>query len=373
VRKKRHVGSIAGYDADVRVPTLDLKQQYAELRAEIDAAIARVIEGQRFILGPEVEGFERELAAWLGVRHVIGVSSGSDALLMALMALGIGVGDEVVTSTYTFFATGGAVARMGARPVFVDIAPDTFNMDARAVERALTPRTRAVILVHLFGQCADLPEVGDLPIIEDAAQAIGARLGDRPAGSVGRMGCFSFFPSKNLGGFGDGGAITTGDDALAEKLRALRTHGGRTRYHHELVGGNFRLDALQAAVLRVKLPYLNRWIEGRRAVAATYRAGLRGVELPAERHFHTYNQFVVRSPRRDALREHLAAAGIDTQVYYPLPLHRQPCFAGLGASQGDLPVSERAARESLALPIWPEMPADAQQAVCQAVSAFAAR
>jgi dTDP-4-amino-4,6-dideoxygalactose transaminase len=345
-----------------------LKAQYAALRDEMRAAIDRVLESQRFILGPEVETLERELATYVGARHAIGLSSGSDALIVALMALDVGAGDEVVTTPYSFFATAGAIARLGARPVFVDIEPGTFNMDPRATARAITKKTKAVIVVHLFGQCADFPEV-DVPIIEDAAQAIGARIGERRAGTIGRVGCFSFFPSKNLGGYGDGGAVTTNDEALAARMRVLRTHGGKAKYLHEIIGGNFRLDELQAAVLRVKLPHLDDWVAARRAHAAGYRAGLRGVGLPEEKHFHVYNQFVVRSPRRDALQQHLKAAGVDTAIYYPLALHQQPCFAYLNA--GPFPEAERAAKESLALPMWPEMSAEQRAHVIESVNAFA--
>ena len=358
----------------MRVPTLDLRAQHARIRGEIEAALARVFESQRFILGPEVAAFERELATYCGAGHAVGLSSGTDALLAALMALGVGPGDDVVTSPYSFFATAGAIWRLGARPVFADIDPATFNLDPEATRRALTPRTRAVIVVHLFGQCAELPELGDIPIVEDAAQAIGARLGDRRAGALGRIGCFSFFPSKNLGGAGDGGAVTTDDPALAERVRALRSHGAIVKYHHELVGGNFRLDELQAAVLRVKLRHLDRWIEERRAHAAAYRADLgrlRGVTPPAERHFHTYNQLVVRAARRDALAEHLRRREIETAIYYPRPLHLQPCFAGLDLPAGRFPVAEAASRETLALPIFPELTVEARQAVCAAVAAFA--
>jgi len=352
----------------VRVPTLDLKAQYAAMREPMRAAIDRVLESQRFILGPEVEALERELATYCGARHAIGLSSGSDALIVALMALDVGAGDEVVTTPYSFFATAGAIARLGARPVFVDIEPGTFNMDARATARAITRKTKAVIVVHLFGQCADVPEV-DVPIIEDAAQSISARIGERRAGTLGRVGCFSFFPSKNLGGYGDGGAVVTHDEALAQKMRVLRTHGGKTKYLHEIIGGNFRLDELQAAVLRVKLPHLDSWVAARRAHAAAYRAGLRGVGLPEEKHFHVYNQFVVRSPKRDALQQHLKAGGVDTAIYYPLALHQQPCFAYLNA--GPFPEAERAAKESLALPLWPEMSAEQRNHVIGTINSFA--
>jgi dTDP-4-amino-4,6-dideoxygalactose transaminase len=352
----------------VRVPSLDLVAQYAGIRDEIRAAIDRVLERQQFILGPEVQAFEGELAKYVGAKHAIGVSSGSDALIVSLLALGVGAGDEVVTTPYSFFATAGAIARLGARPVFVDIEPGTFNMDARAAARAVTKKTRAVIVVHLFGQCADLPDV-DVPIVEDAAQAIGARIGERRAGTMGRIGCFSFFPSKNLGGYGDGGAVTTNDDALAAKMRALRTHGGAKKYLHDMIGGNFRLDELQAAVLRVKLPHLDHWTQLRRQHAAFYREHLRTVTPPEERHFHIYNQFVVRSPKRDEFQKHLTSKEIGSAIYYPLALHQQPCFAYLNA--GSFRESERAARESLAIPIYPELSDDMRRYVTDAMNAFA--
>jgi dTDP-4-amino-4,6-dideoxygalactose transaminase len=351
----------------MRVVSLDLKAQYARIRDEVRTAIDRVIESQRFILGPEVQGFERSLAAYCGTQHAVGVSSGTDALLVSLMALGVGPGHEVVTTPYSFFATAGAIARVGAKPVFVDIQPDTFNMEPDAVRRALTPKTRAVIVVHLFGQCADLPDTGDIPIIEDAAQAIGARMGERRAGSLGRLGCFSFFPSKNLGGFGDGGAVTTNDSALAEKVTALRMHGSTTRYHHPMIGGNFRLDEIQAAVLNVKLRYLDGWIAERRVHASAYTEYLRGVVPPREKYFHVYNQYVIRAAARDALRAALQKADIESAIYYPLSFHMQPCFADLGYAPGAFPEAERASRESLALPIYPELPTSARAAVCDAI------
>ena len=375
----------------MQVPLLDLKPQYQPLAAEIQAAIGRVCASQHFILGEEVRALESGIAAYSHCRYGVGVSSGTDALLLALMALGIGAGDAVITSPFTFFATAGTIARTGARPLFCDIDPQTFNLSPGAVEefiatqcesrngalihRASGARVRALMPVHLYGQVADMGPLmrlarrHGLKIIEDAAQAIGARIGERRAGTIGRVGCFSFFPSKNLGGYGDGGAVTTNDEALAARMRVLRTHGGKAKYLHEIIGGNFRLDELQAAVLRVKLPHLDDWVAARRAHAAGYRAGLRGVGLPEEKHFHVYNQFVVRSPRRDALQQHLKAAGVDTAIYYPLALHQQPCFSYLNA--GPFPEAERAAKESLALPMWPEMSAEQRAHVIESVNAFA--
>jgi dTDP-4-amino-4,6-dideoxygalactose transaminase len=362
-----------------RVPLLDLKAQYASIRDEVRAAIDRVCDSQQFILGPEVEALEREVAAFCGVGHAVGVSSGTDALLVALMALGVGAGDEVITPAYSFFATAGAVARLGARPVFVDIEPGTFNLDAAQVKGKVTARTKAVLPVHLFGRCAEMdPLLGlGVPVVEDAAQAIGARDGKgRRAGATGRVGCFSFFPTKNLGGFGDGGMVVTDDGELAERLRVLRVHGSKPKYYHRVVGGNFRLDALQAAVLRVKLKHLPRWSEGRRANAERYRRlfaeeGLTtDVRLPGDVPGHIYNQFVVRARQRDRLRAHLEKEGIGTEVYYPVPLHLQECFAPLGHRKGDFPQSEAAAADSLALPIYPELAESQQRHVVSAVGAF---
>jgi dTDP-4-amino-4,6-dideoxygalactose transaminase len=368
----------------VRVPLLDLKAQYAPLREELLAAITRVCDSQRFIMGPEVEGLENALAACLDVSHAVGVSSGTDALLMALRALDVGPGDEVVTTTYSFFSTIGSIVRIGARPVLVDIDPATFNLDPAAVAAAMTPRTKAILPVHLFGQSAELAPILDaaaragVAVVEDAAQAIGATYHDRAVGGWGTIGCFSFFPSKNLGAFGDAGLVTTSDEALAHRLRLLRNHGMEPKYCHTLVGGNFRLDALQAAVLGVKLPHLSAWSAARQRTAARYRAlfeqaGLGGiVAAPAEApgRSHIYNQFVVRVPERDALRRHLATRDIGTEVYYPVPFHLQECFADLGYRAGAFPHAERAAQESLALPIYGEL-TEAQQAwVVESVRAF---
>jgi dTDP-4-amino-4,6-dideoxygalactose transaminase len=371
----------------LKVPLLDLHAQYRPLRAEILAAIERVCDSQRFIMGPEITSLESELALMLGVRHAVAVSSGTDALLLALMALDIKPGDEVVTPTYSFFATAGAVARLGARPVLVDIDEATFNIDAAQAVAAITPRTKAIIPVHLFGQSADMDPLlaaasrAGIPIVEDAAQAIGATYKSRPLGSLGAFGCFSFFPSKNLGAFGDAGLLTAMDDGLAKRARLLRTHGMEPRYYHHLVGANFRMDALQAAILRVKAPHLDGWTEGRRANAARYRALFRDaglldrVTLPAEPADcrHIYNQFVIRVADRDGLRAHLDERGIGTEIYYPVPFHLQPCFADLGYHRGDFPKAERAAAESLALPIYSELTEAQQEAVVSAIGEFVQR
>jgi len=357
----------------MNVPLLDLKAQYATIRDEVRAAMDRVVDGQVFILGPEVDAFEKEVAAYVDAGFGIGMSSGTDALLAALMALDIGPGDEVITTPFSFFATAGVVARLGARPVFADIDPVTFNLDPADLVARITPRTKAVMPVHLFGRCADMQgiaaAIGDrgIPVIEDAAQAIGAfDDSGAKAGTIGDMACFSFFPSKNLGGFGDGGMVTANDPALANKLRILRVHGSNPKYYHQMIGGNFRLDALQAAVLRVKLQYLPEWTQARRINAGRYRdlcgaAGLGDVlTLPGDTPGHIYNQFVIRVPDRDRVREDLQRRGIGTEVYYPVPLHQQECFTGLGFQTGDFPHSETAAREVLALPIYPEL-TDEQQ------------
>jgi dTDP-4-amino-4,6-dideoxygalactose transaminase len=367
------------------VPLLDLQAQYLPIRDELLAAVARVCDSQRFILGPEVEALERELAEYIGVREAVAVSSGTDALLAAMMALGIGPGDEVVTSTYSFFATAGCIARLGAVPRLVDIDPATFNLTADGVRAVLSPRTRAIIPVHLYGLCADMDPLlavaaeAGVPVIEDAAQAIGATDRGRQAGSMGVMGCFSFFPSKNLGAFGDGGLVSTNDASLASDLRRLRNHGAEQRYFHDRIGGNFRLDALQAAVLRVKLPHLARWTEMRRDNAARYRglfaavAGPEGaarLDLPSEPdgRRHIYNQFVVRVQNRDAVRDVLTERGIATEIYYPVPFHLQACFAYLGHRAGEFPVAEAAASSSIALPIYGELTPAQQSAVVESVA-----
>jgi dTDP-4-amino-4,6-dideoxygalactose transaminase len=359
------------------VPLLDLKAQYAEIRDEVAVALQRVLDSQHFILGPEVEALESEVAAYSQCRYGIGVSSGTDALLAALMAIELKPGDEVIVPAYSFFATAGAVARLEARPVFVDIDPCTYNLDVKAAEAAITRKTRAIIPVHLFGQMVDMEPLvtiaqqHQLAVIEDAAQAVGAEYEGRRAGSMGQMGCFSFFPSKNLGGYGDGGMITTNDQGLADRLRLLRGHGARPKYHHVIVGGNFRLDEIQAAVLRVKLGHLEQWTAARQRNADRYRrlfamTESSALELPVEADGtsrHVYNQFVMRCERRDALRAHLKQSGIETEIYYPEPLHTQPCFADLGHQAGDYPVSEAASHETLALPIYPELTEEMQSKV----------
>jgi dTDP-4-amino-4,6-dideoxygalactose transaminase len=364
----------------IKVPLLDLTLQYASIRRDVEDAIARVCASQQFIMGPEVEAFEREIAAFVGVPFAIGLSSGTDALLVSLMALGIGPGDEVITPTFSFFATAGSVSRVGARPVFADVDPVTLMMRAEDVEPLITSRTRAIIPVHLYGLCADmtpllaLAAAAGVPVIEDAAQALGATYGGRHAGSFGATGCFSFFPSKNLGAFGDAGLVTTSDEALAARLRRLRNHGAEMRYYHREIGGNFRLDALQAAVLRVKLPHLAGWNAQRRANAETYRrlftaAGLTQVTLPheADGRTHIYHQYVVRLPERDRVRAHLTECGIGTDVYYPVPFHRQECFADVTPRDRVFPHADRASAEVLALPIFPELTPQQQEHVVASV------
>jgi dTDP-4-amino-4,6-dideoxygalactose transaminase len=366
------------------VPLLDLQAQYAPLREQILAAVTRVCDSQRFIMGPEIESLERELASLIGVDHAIAVSSGTDALLLALMALDIGPGDEVITTTYSFFATAGAIVRLGATPVLVDIDPITFNMDPSAVQAAVTSRTRAILPVHLFGLCADMDPIASMaaragvPVVEDAAQAIGATYRGRPAGGMGEVGCFSFFPSKNLGAFGDAGLVTTNDAALAHRARLLRVHGMEPKYYHHLVGANFRMDALQAAVLRVKAPHLDAWTEARRLNAARYatlfrEAGLLDhVVLPSEPpgRRHIYNQFVVRVPHRDRLKQALDAQRIGNEIYYPVPFHLQPCFENLGYARGAFPHAERAADQTIAIPIYSELSIEQQRTVVSAIGTF---
>jgi dTDP-4-amino-4,6-dideoxygalactose transaminase len=359
----------------VSVPLLDLTAQYRPIREEILAAITRVCDSQRFILGSEVESLERELERAIGVDHAIAVSSGTDAILVTLMALGIGPGDEVITPTYSFFATAGCVSRVGATPVFVDIDPVSYNVDPEAVRAAITSRTRAIIPVDLYGQVVDMDALqavaGTIPIIEDACQAIGADVKGRQAGTMGTAGCFSFFPSKNLGAFGDAGLVTTNDAGLAHEIRLLRNHGAEPKYFHQRIGGNFRLDALQAAVLRVKLPHLAAWTEARRANAARYgalfaEAGLGPrVVLPVEQpgYRHIFNQYVVRVTDRDRVRAFLTDHGIGTEIYYPVPFHLQECFAPLGYHRGDFPHAEAAADSTIALPIYGELTLEQQQAV----------
>jgi dTDP-4-amino-4,6-dideoxygalactose transaminase len=363
---------------------LDLRAQHARIREEVLAEVIRVIDSQKFILGEDVQKLEREIAEYSGARFGVGCASGSDALFLALVGLGIERGDEVLTTPYTFFATAGEIHRVGATPVFVDVEAATFNMDMSRVANVLAarPKIRAILPIHLFGGCADMdPLCGmarerGIPVIEDAAQSIGSEYRGRRAGSIGEVGCFSFYPSKNLGGFGDGGMLTTNDPALAERLAALRVHGSRRRaYYHEWVGINSRLDALQAAVLRVKFRHLDSWTRGRQENAALYRKLLAGgpVTPPAEAVYqtrHIYNQFSILCPQRDQLQGYLKENGIGTAVYYPLPLHLQECFVDLGYRAGDFPVSERLAKESLALPIHAELAADEIEHICATVRAF---
>jgi dTDP-4-amino-4,6-dideoxygalactose transaminase len=358
----------------MNVPLLDLKAQYAAIKAEVDAAIAEVMESQHFILGPKVDECEKAIARYSSCAYGVGVSSGSDALLACLMAENIGPGDEVITTTYTFFATVGAIARLGATAVLVDIDPKTYNLDVAQVEARVTPRTRAIIPVHLYGQMADMDAVMQianrhtLVVIEDAAQAIGAEHRGVRAGSVGHYGCFSFFPSKNLGAAGDGGMVVTNDAARAERLAVLRAHGSKPKYFHKIVGGNFRLDALQAAIVTAKLRHLDDWTAARQRNAQRYdrlfaEAGLAKTDgspspvvLPTvATDRHIYNQYVIRVERRDQLQADLKKRGVGTEVYYPVPMHLQECFASLGYKAGDFPESERAAQTTLALPVHPEL------------------
>lgn len=363
-----------------RVPLLDLGRQYAPLKAELDKAVLDVLAHGRFINGPEVALFEKASAEYVGARHAIGVASGTDALLLALRALGVGPGDEVVVPTFTFFATAGVVSNLGARPVFVDVQADTYNIDPGAVEHAITPKTKAIMPVHLFGQCADLAallkiaEKHGLPVVEDAAQSLSARVGTRAAGTWGQIGCYSFFPTKNLGCLGDGGLIVTDDDRLGALLRKLKAHGAEPKYYHQLVGYNSRLDTIHAAALLVKLPHLDTWTRKRRENAARYDRLLSGVnvERPVDSGlgYHIYNQYTIALDHRDGLRTHLKQRNIGHEVYYPVPLHLQPCFANLGYKQGDFPVSERAALRVCSLPIFPEVTALEQEYVAQAVADF---
>jgi dTDP-4-amino-4,6-dideoxygalactose transaminase len=371
----------------MQVPALDLKAQYATLRAEIEPVLLQLCAAQTFVLGPEVEALEREIAAYLHAPHAVGCASGTDALILGLRALGIGPGDEVVTSPFTFFATAGAIALVGARPVFADIEAGSFNLDPERLARAVTPRTRAIIAVDLFGQCAEMSAIlavaaqHGLPVVQDAAQSIGAEHQGHRTGTL-TLTTLSFYPSKNLGGFGDGGMLVTPDGSQARLLRQLRVHGEATRYIHERVGTNSRLDALQAAVLRIKLRHLDRWIEARQRLATTYTASftklglldlVRVPRVGAHATRHVFNQYTVRVESRDALREHLNGRGVGTMIYYPLPLHLQPCFSGLGYGQGDFPEAERAASEVLSLPIYPELTAEQQDLVIRTVAEFFAR
>src|SRR5438876_2030259 len=369
----------------MKIPLLDLQAQYVSLRAPLLSAMERLMDAQQFILGSEVAALEKEIAEYSQVRHAIGCASGSDALLLALQSLGVGPGDEVVTTPHSFFATASAITRLGARPVFVDIDPCTYNMNETLVAEAITKRTRALMPVHLFGQCADMGILGQIsqqrmiPIVEDAAQALGAEDQERRAGSIGSIGCFSFYPSKNLGGAGDGGMLVTNDNDHAGRLRMLRVHGEERKYHHRMIGLNSRLDAIQAAVLRVKFPYLEEWSTARTQNAARYAELFRDAGLAEEIGLpfvrpgvrHIFNQYVIRVGRqRDALRAHLNERGVDSEIYYPVPLHLQDCFRYLGYGEGDFPEAERAARETLALPVYPELTLEQQTYVVENIRAF---
>ena len=372
----------------MNVPLLDLQAQYVSLRNDLQQAIDRVMTSQRFVLADEVRELENSIAAYCQTKHAIGCASGSDALLLALMALDVKTGDEVITTPFSFFATGACIARLGARPVFVDIEPGTYNIDASRVADAITARTKAILPVHLYGQCASMDpllEVGrrhGIPIVEDAAQAIGATDNGRRAGSMGLIGCFSFYPTKNLGGAGDGGMLTTGDDKVAARLRRLRAHGGANEYEHEEIGINSRLDELQAAVLRIKFPHLDKWSDMRTRAAEFYSQLLSNADLrfplvtPQVRtdSRHIFHQYVIRVPgNRDALMEHLKAHGIGSKVYYPIPLHLQSCFNYLGNKKGDFPESEAAANETMALPFYQELTEQQQSYVVDVIKTFEPR
>jgi len=375
----------------MKVPLLDLKAQYKTIKDEILDVTAGIFESQYFILGPHVEKLEREIAEYCSVKYALGVSSGTDALLIALMTAGIGLGDSVITTPYTFFATAGSVARVGAKPVFVDIDPDTYNISPEKISEAVCSmkaaeraRLKAIMPVHLYGQCADMDPILDIAkkfnllVIEDAAQAIGSEYKGRRAGSMGSFGCFSFFPSKNLGAFGDGGIVTVKAAAFYEKLHILRVHGSHPKYYHRFIGGNFRLDAIQAAVVSVKLKHLDGWTGARQKNAERYaklfaEAGLNEkIKLPVQKESrHIYNQFIIEVPeKRDDLRNHLNNAGIGNEIYYPVPLHLQECFAYLGYRKGDMPVSEHAALHTVALPIYPELTEDMQAYVVEKIREF---
>ena len=376
----------------MKVPLLDLKAHHEPLRKDLLAALERVVDKNNFILGTEVSELEEKIAAYCHTRCAVGMSSGTDALLAALMALNIRAGDEVITTPLSFFATVGSIVRLGARPVFVDIDPVMYNLDPTKLEGAITSRTRAILPVHLYGQCADMDPIlqvarhHQIPVVEDAAQAIGAEYRDgRRAGSMGSAGCLSFFPSKNLGGLGDGGMVVTNDEQFAERLRVLRVQGGQPKYHHRVVGGNFRLDTLQAAVLSVKLPYLDRWTSLRQQHADLYERLFLDTDLVREHtlrlpravyktmgcsHYHIYNQFVIGVSNRDQLQAHLKTKQIGTEVYYPVPLHCQKCLSELGYQEGDFPIAERACRELLALPVYPELNDDQQHYVVSSICEF---
>lgn len=362
------------------VPLIDIHRQHTPIQDKLDAAVRTVFEHGRFILGPEVKELEEEIAKLCRVKHAIGVASGTDALQLALHAGGVGPGDEVITSAFSFFASAGVISRLGAKPVFADIDIETFNLNPHKIERRITEKTKAILPVHLFGQCADMDAIvsialnHDVKVIEDAAQAIGSVYYGRPAGSLGNAGCFSFFPTKNLGCAGDGGMIVTNNDELAETIRMLRVHGGKSEYHHDIVGYNSRLDTLQAAILKAKLPYLSSWTTARRKNAARYDKLLAGtpVKTPvvAEERYHIYNQYTILVEKRDELMAHLQKKQIGCKVYYPVPFHLQPCFADLGYSEGDFPKAEEAGKGVLSLPIFGEMTEAEQDEVVAAIKEF---
>ena len=359
------------------IQLVDLKSQYANIKDDINKAISEVLESQYFILGPKVSELEKLIAEYCHTKHGIGVASGSDALLLALMAIEVGSGDEVITTPFTFFATAGSVSRLGAKPVFVDIDPKTYNINPELIEKKITSKTKAIIPVHIYGQCADMDPImeiakkHDLFVIEDAAQAIGAKYKERKAGSMGHLGCLSFFPTKNLGGCGDGGMIVTNDDALAEKINVLRVHGSKPKYYHSVIGINSRLDAIQAAVLIAKFRYLDKWNEARRRNASRYDSLFNDVDVitpySEDFNYHIYNQYVIRSEKRETIKDFLKKSDIATEIYYPVPLHLQACYSDLKYHEGDLPASEEAAKQVLALPIYPELADEQQKQVAEAV------
>lgn len=365
----------------MKVPLLDLKAQYSQIKEKIVPEIMKVIENQAFILGPRVEKTENELSTYIGAKFTLGCSSGTDALILALKALDIGEGDEVITTPYTFFATASSISRVGAKPVFVDIDADTYNIDVTKIEAAITPKTKAIMPVHLFGQCSDMDAIltiakkHGLKVVEDAAQAIGSQYKGKQAGTFGDIGCFSFFPSKNLGCFGDGGLVSTNDEALYERMKGLRVHGGQVQYQHLEIGMNARFDALQAAVISVKLPYLNEWTDGRIANASKYEASFKSFEsikTPAirEGNRHIFNQYVINVEKRDELKQYLSENEIGCAIYYPVSLHQQKCFEYLGYTEGDFPNSEYAAKHTLALPVYTELPAESLEFVIKTIVDF---
>ncbi len=359
------------------IPLVDLKAQYEKIKKEIDEAITSVLGSQVFILGPKVKELEEKIAEYCNVKYGIGVASGSDALLLALMAIDIKPEDEVITTPFTFFATAGCISRLGAKPVFADISPNTYNIDPSSIEKKITNKTKAIIPVHLYGQCADMDlileiaERNGLFVIEDAAQAIGAKYKERKAGSMGHIGCLSFFPTKNLGAYGDGGMVLTNDQNLAEKISVLRVHGSKPKYYHSLVGVNSRLDAIQAAILIAKLKYLDEWNESRRKNAQYYNVLFANMDLIApyaeDYNYHIYNQYVIKIQERDKIREALSKANIGTEIYYPVPLHLQKCFSDLGYKEGDMPVAEDSAKSTLALPIYPELTHEQQEIIAETI------